>query len=537
MKLKIFLLGIICCFIGCQNDEISLQNEMKNDNVKHMKASDVFKEQNFKNAIYQINEKKSKNRASSSKTIMEHEYDFTINESELVNVIENDSLISYTLFIDRSYVYDYSIENLIINIKKNSNEVSAYIIKYESTSPIENLLNFSGKRVLTPILYTPNLYNSSGKNRISPGCIVISFKFCTRHDNPYNNPDCDAVWQDYQICTSGGGGGDYTTSGSVPTSTTTSGSVSGAVVTTAPVQQASILALKRKEFILELTSQQQQWLFNDENNEAETQIFNYLEYSSADTDELEYTPDKKLFVKQIIQVALQNLFGADFIKIKLWEQTRINPNGLKTCMKNILNDIKKLNNGSVGQIIQKFDGNIPNFNWVMKDGLLTGGTVAETNTPGQYNQITHSISTTFDTQTYPDASELSWARTILHESVHAYLSVYFATNKPSFMGTYTQMVNDWGIYMNWDAVHHEEFARSLVKEIANSLEEYGINKGYNLPRQFYDDMSWAGLQGTTTFQSLSTSDKNRILNVIAVELTKFDTNGNLQTQKGNPSGC
>jgi hypothetical protein len=172
----------------------------------------------------------------------------------------------------------------------------------------------------------------------------------------------------------------------------------------------------------------------------------------------------------------------------------------------------------------------------LKDGALTAGT-GLTDPPALYNKSTGTISTTFDSQAWLNATELSWARTILHESIHAYLSVYFSSDPKNFVLTYSQMVQDWGTLQNWNDVHHEEFARSLVNQIANSLEEYAVSKGYNLPRQFYEDMSWSGLQSTSTFQNLPASDQKRILDVIAVELTGADTQGNTQAQKGTNAGC
>jgi hypothetical protein len=223
------------------------------------------------------------------------------------------------------------------------------------------------------------------------------------------------------------------------------------------------------------------------------------------------------------------------MQIDLWED-QIDSTLLKPCMQKILSDLKRLTQGSIGQIIQKFSGNVPDYNWEMTDGALNGS-VAETNPPGLYNKTTRTIKTTFDSQAWLNATELSWARTILHESVHANLSVYFATDAAKFISTYPQMVQDYGTLKNWNAVHHEEFARSVVNTIADALENYGKNKGYNLSRQFYEDMSWAGLQATSTFKNLPQSDQSRILDVIAIEISGKDIQGNTKPQVGKKAGC
>ncbi len=131
----------------------------------------------------------------------------------------------------------------------------------------------------------------------------------------------------------------------------------------------------------------------------------------------------------------------------------------------------------------------------------------------------------------------SWARTILHESIHPYLASYYAISRPGWIATYPEMVQDWGALQNWNDVHHEEIARSLVTMVAAALQDYGELMGYNLSTQFYEDMSWAGLQNTSTFNALSASEQKRILDVIAVELTGEDTDGNIKSQKGTDAGC
>lgn len=73
--------------------------------------------------------------------------------------------------------------------------------------------------------------------------------------------------------------------------------------------------------------------------------------------------------------------------------------------------------------------------------------------------------------------------------------------------------------------------------MADILQEYGQLKGYTMDRQFYEDLGWGELQGTNAFNSLSTTVKNRILDVSAIELTGKDRYGNNKTQKGSDAGC
>jgi hypothetical protein len=218
-----------------------------------------------------------------------------------------------------------------------------------------------------------------------------------------------------------------------------------------------------------------------------------------------------------------------------WEEEYIDYSQLHPCLNRILSDLKTLSQG-VGQTLQLFAGNTAGYNWKVKDGDLSQ-TQATGQTSSSYDIESNTVTTVFDSQSWPNATDLSWARTILHEVMHAYLVAYYSTNRSDFIGTYSQMVEDWNTYQNWPDVHHEEFARSLVTGIADALEEYGNERGYVLDRQFYEDMSWAGLHNTTAFQRLPQSTRNRILNRIAVELTGKNINGVTTTQQGSHAGC
>jgi len=207
---------------------------------------------------------------------------------------------------------------------------------------------------------------------------------------------------------------------------------------------------------------------------------------------------------------------------------------LKACLKKILDNLKKTTS-SPGNMISNFSGSTEstNFNWTVQTGPLYGPT-GSTSPP--YNPVT-GVTTTFDSQNYPEATDLSWARTILHEAIHAYLITYFATSRPSWIATYPEMVKDWGIKQNWNAVHHEEIGRSLVTYIGDALEVYAVSQGYKLSKEFYQDMAWGGLQETDAFKDLPKKDQERISNVLQTELTGLNTDGDQIPQKGKKAGC
>jgi len=217
-------------------------------------------------------------------------------------------------------------------------------------------------------------------------------------------------------------------------------------------------------------------------------------------------------------------------------QKQIYADNLPACLKNILNDLVKINAGP-GNMIVKFAGEeATGYNWTMLQGANELGVSG--NTLSTYNETT-GITTTFDIIQYPNATELGWAKTMLHESIHAYLTTYYKLQARGYIGEYPKLFQDWCANGNKDLnkYQHEEIARNLVKYFGDALESYGISKGYNLNKQFYQDMAWGGLLEIDAFKNLPQADRIRISNTINIEMSGMDDLGNKKPQKGKKAGC
>lgn len=172
----------------------------------------------------------------------------------------------------------------------------------------------------------------------------------------------------------------------------------------------------------------------------------------------------------------------------------------------------------------------------MYNGSLPSGINGQTSA---YDRTYNVVSTTFDASKFQNANDLSVARTMLHESIHAYLVAYFA-NTPAYASAgYPDLLAAYAADAsnNPNNPQHNTMANGWLIDLAWALEQYGINKGYNLPSQYYSDMAWGGLTTTPAFQALSQSDKDRISNLLSVEQSGNDLNGNPHTQSGSKAGC
>lgn len=235
----------------------------------------------------------------------------------------------------------------------------------------------------------------------------------------------------------------------------------------------------------------------------------------------------------------------------------IDDSKLKPCMKSIVSDLKGLNQG-MGWVINRFNASgsnptissmLPNYNWTLEDNSLPAGQNGGT-TP-LFNTSTKAVTTIFDSGQLKNASDISIARTILHEALHAYLIVWDVNTRRNIsqqFKEYPQLMSDYINSVDINTAQHGEFSR-MIKEIADALQEFGNNRNYNLNRQFYDDLSWGGLTHIKNSNNQmveapwflnaypNISDRNRILNNISVESTGKNMNGVSTSKKGNNAGC
>jgi len=227
----------------------------------------------------------------------------------------------------------------------------------------------------------------------------------------------------------------------------------------------------------------------------------------------------------------------------------IDKSKLQPCQAQVLQHLQASSGTALLGIVKLLSSAEPGYNWTVKDGTLSDKDTYGL-TSSLYDTSTRSVTTTFDASKWGNASDLNIARTMLHEAVHAYLVAYFANSNYAFspnatfgdMMTAFQAIARTGQYPDLNVLHHNEMARGgtgngWIGDIAWSLQQYGIQQGYSIDKEFYMDMAWGGLTDTPAFLALSTADQNRILNTILIELTGRDKDGKTAQQKGVSSGC
>ncbi len=186
------------------------------------------------------------------------------------------------------------------------------------------------------------------------------------------------------------------------------------------------------------------------------------------------------------------------------------------CVKAILANLKSLQGGEIGKIINLLSQNIPSWNWVLYEGSTSNNNNAETWPLGP-----NGCATVLNPDRIQHYTELAIVRTMLHEAIHAYL-VNFYYNDPGAVGlAYPELVQYYYQGIDTATAQHIAMGNNLVGSIAYALKYYGQGHGYDLPDELYNDMAWGGLYGENSgvpaFNALTPFVRERIRNRNAAE--------------------
>ncbi len=201
---------------------------------------------------------------------------------------------------------------------------------------------------------------------------------------------------------------------------------------------------------------------------------------------------------------------------------------LNDCLKSVLADLKSANKADLKNIIEKsMNAKVPKgYEWTLgMDKSKISNRAGATTSWQNGNVETH-----FDWNKLQNASDLSVARTMIHESVHAFLLHEFNSTVDASKN-YPKLVEVWNKFQDRNKAHHAQMGATFINVIAKGLMAYGKSRGYNYSYQFYEDLSWGGLRYYKTSNGIvmsdiykatvpNQSDRNRIEKTIANEYNR-----------------
>jgi hypothetical protein len=237
LKTGILFLGVSLLLWNCEKDEFietSTTTKEFKYKLKDKNFEQLTKEEKFNDAFKKVfkPEREVVKAKSSSKTVMEERYGFTI-DSTLIKEISSDKYISYTFLIHRDVSDDTYFENLVITI--DSLDVTrAHIVKYILNSkPIfieeDNAYTLNAKKEITSIEYNNTqakvIYNDEN------GCILTLMCPWNNEEHVAGDHCIDAdrqgemavYWSEPDCGGTGGGGNNEDDSSGNQTGTNTGG--------------------------------------------------------------------------------------------------------------------------------------------------------------------------------------------------------------------------------------------------------------------------------------------------------------------------
>ncbi len=199
-------------------------------------------------------------------------------------------------------------------------------------------------------------------------------------------------------------------------------------------------------------------------------------------------------------------------------QTRYNLTGIKDeleeeSLKEILAGVLKLKEGKIGEIINKFLSNTLHWTWMIREGSLPE------NVNGRTQFTSEGVVTILDFDKLQNATNLSIGRTMIHEMIHAYLTLYFRYDSGKANKDYPAIPVAWMASEDPDLnkIQHDEIERSFINDIASALNEYAKTVGLNdIDEYVYTDLAWGGLDFQSSTQ-LTADIKKRIQNRLKAE--------------------
>lgn len=222
--------------------------------------------------------------------------------------------------------------------------------------------------------------------------------------------------------------------------------------------------------------------------------------------------------------------GVNLSLIPTFIEDRISSSQLDNCSKNILNQLKSLNQNDIAKILQRFGAPQTTYDWeLITTTPSIPGNAAETDR--RNGNTSFDYVTKIDPAYKNQATKISIARTILHEMLHAYMLSHIDDMNAGVTIDYRDFAALWNYLKNTSAsessqlAQHEYMALKFIPPLMAALKEWD---GAKQTDQYYEDLAWGALFNTSTFNYLhpnGSSSRSRIINRNKAEDTNSNSNG------------
>jgi len=213
----------------------------------------------------------------------------------------------------------------------------------------------------------------------------------------------------------------------------------------------------------------------------------------------------------------------------------IDDSELAECLKNVLNDLKTLRS-DLADVINMFNESNTYYNWTVKSAPAVDEHTFAVTGSKNYDDCQCATTTVF-IDNLKNGSDLGIAVVLLHEIIHAHLRIKFYVDEEGFELTYPEYIQEYNKNKNWAQAQHNEFTRSFVNKLGETLKSYGELKGYSLSEYYYKKLAWHGLYATDAYNELDVLMRYEIQDIASIETRAQNRYGNPKQPKGVLTNC
>jgi len=532
MKKLFFISFVIFIFISCNKEnEISNANYFEKKQLTISKISEKEFEINSKAKSYLLKAESILKKKQKTKNLHDTINHLTI-ITDSITYIERNDYHSYTFDIILDNPNPFQKNTLLLSTNPDSTYLSL-ILTYQYDNNY-NLINYYYEDVIDSNIF--ETYKTEPKVcwccdltdnmlRIVYGCEASSGDGDDDSDdnnnyddggNNFNNND------DYQDTNPNPHGSGDEMNGPGGSTNSDSGSSGSSHYTQTP----DITAVD--EIISIITNPTQEtliWLYNPANYQIVQTLINYLQANGNSQQAQE-------FVNLITSNQINDLSNINF------DDCIIITNRLSNnypFFKNVFQEVDALSSNIIETSRSVFDSDM-NTSIVVDaidftDSIIQNqynfspDAAADTrpNTPGSQNLF----NIYFNTNTLDECTDIYAVVTYIHEQIHAILLYASATNQISVTNlndaSFEDLLEAYAAYIQTHdstyngQTHHNIIVNFYLNEIANAIQEWGNNNGYNLSTNYCQKIAWTGLLNTTYFTTLY-YDNNGILTNEGVDI-------------------
>lgn len=224
-----------------------------------------------------------------------------------------------------------------------------------------------------------------------------------------------------------------------------------------------------------------------------------------------------------------------------WDNSIIIDPSVRPCVLSVINNVRDIRDGVIAEMIYIMSQQIPAFNWEIREVAQLPSPYSNADAVTSINSLNSYATTQLNQSMLVNATNISLARTVIHEAVHAFIYNYInnqaqltQAQKDQILALpFAKKLKEFYrlFYPGKTNEFHNSMALNFHNDIRDALKILCTNIGISLSGTdldvFCSDMAWGGLQNSDPDSPwmdpniLTDEDRARITKRLDVELNNL----------------